>query len=87
MHAVVARVTVSDPEGGERVLREEVVPAVSQLPGFQTGYWTRSGNSGLSMVVLESEDVANQLRDRMRSEAPEGVTIEEVEVREVVAHA
>ncbi len=64
MHAVVAKVTISDREAAESTLREEVVPQVSQTPGFVAGYWTRKGNGGLSMVVFESEDVANEMPDR-----------------------
>ena len=87
MHAVVARVTISDPESAEPVLREQVVPRVSQAPGFVAGYWTRKHNSGLSMTVWESEDAANTASEMVRSMAPEGVTVESVEVREVVASA
>jgi hypothetical protein len=87
MHAVVVRVTISDPEGSEQVLREQVVPRVSQAPGFVTGYWTRKDNTGLSMVIFESEDAANQMSERVPSVVPEGVTLEQVEVRPVVAHA
>jgi stage III sporulation protein SpoIIIAA len=60
---------------------------VSQVPGFVAGYWTRKGNEGLSMVVFDSEAAANGMSERVRSMAPEGVTIEDIEVREVVAHA
>ena len=87
MHAVVAKVTISDGEAAENTLREEVVPQVSQIPGFVAGYWTRKGDTGLSMVVFESEDVANEMPDRLRSNLPAGVTLDDVEVREVVAHA
>ena len=87
MHAVVAQVTISDPEAAESTLREEVVPQVSQIPGFVAGYWTRKGDTGLSMVVFESEEVANEMPDRLRSNLPSGVNLDQVEVREVVAHA
>ncbi len=87
MHAVVTRVTLDDPQGAAEVLREQVIPRVSQIPGFVTGYWTRTENRGLSMVVFESEEAAAGLRDQMSSVAPEGVTVEDVEVREVVGHA
>jgi hypothetical protein len=39
------------------------------------------------MVVFDSEEAAQVAADQVRSVAPEGVTVEEVEVREVVAHA
>ena len=51
------------------------------------GYWTRKGNSGLSLVVFDSEDAAESASGRVRSTAPEGVTVDDVEVREVVANA
>ena len=40
MHAVVVTVTISDHETAESHLREQVVPGVSQAPGFVAGYWT-----------------------------------------------
>jgi len=87
MHAVVTRVTISDPEGSESQLREQVVPQVSQAPGFVAGYWTRKDNTGVSMVIFESEEVANGMSERVPSLLPEGVTLDSIEVREVVAHA
>src|SRR4029079_2450377 len=87
MHAVVVRVTISDPEGSERALREQVVPRVSQAPGFVAGYWTRKENGGLSMTVWESEEAANTAGELVASMAPEGVSVDSVEVREVVASA
>lgn len=87
MHALFVRVTINEPEAAEDELRNQVVPRVKELPGFQAGYWTRSGNSGLSMVVFESEEAANAAGEQVRSGAPQGVSVEDVEVREVVAHA
>ena len=87
MHAVIVRVTISDPEAAERDLREQVVPRASQSPGFVNGYWTRKENTGLSMVLFESEDAAVQMSERIPSMVPEHVTLEGVEVREVVAQA
>jgi len=86
MHAVVVKVTVNDREAAEKRLREEIVPRVSQLPGVVAGYWTRSdGPDGLSMVVFESEDAARTAADQVPQMATEAVTLESVEVREVVA--
>jgi len=87
MHAVVVNVTINDPEGSEAAVREQVVPRVSQAPGFVAGYWTRKDNSGLSMSVWESESAANIASEMVKSVAPAGVTIDSVEVREVVASA
>jgi hypothetical protein len=42
MYAVVVRVNIKDNSGAaETRLREEVVPRVSQAPGFVAGYWMR----------------------------------------------
>ena len=87
MHAVVVRVTVHDPEGSEQRLRDEVVPNVSNAPGFQAGYWTREGSSGLSMIIFDSEDNARAGADRVPGNLPDGVELHGVEVREVVASA
>jgi heme-degrading monooxygenase HmoA len=86
MYAVVARVTIN-AEGTESDLREQVVPRVSQAPGFVAGYWTRKENGGLSMTVWETEEAATAASEMVRSAAPEGVSVESVEVREVVASA
>lgn len=85
MYAVVVNVTIEDPEGAEDALKERIVPAVAGSPGFVTGYWTRKGNSGLSMVVFETEEAATAMSEQIRT--PEGVSVSSVEVREVVAHA
>jgi len=87
MHAVVVNVTISDSESSEGVLREQVVPRVSQLPGFVAGYWTRKDSSGISMVVFESEENASGAAEIVPNVVPEGVTLDSVEVREVVASA
>lgn len=87
MHAVVTTVTINDREAAESHLHEQVVPGVKQAPGFVTGYWSRKENSGLAMVVFESEEVASDMAERVPSMLTDAVTLENVEVREVVAHA
>jgi hypothetical protein len=91
MHAVVIKVSIDDFERGRKFLTEQVVPRVSQAPGFVAGYWTRSddGSGGLSMVVFESEDAARAVGQMIESQPPQddGVTLEGIEVREVVASA
>ena len=87
VHAVVDKVTINDREAAEKRLREQTVPRVSQLPGVVAGYWTRcDGSDGLSMVVFESEDAARAAADQVPQMVSESVTLESVEVREVVAN-
>lgn len=88
MHAVVVDVSISDTEQSERELRERVVPMVSKVPGFVSGFWMEYGEGkGHSVVVFESEDVASQMAEQVRSNAPSAVEIDRVSVHEVVAHA
>ena len=87
MHAVIVKVTLQDPHAAEAELRDKVIPQVSHAPGFVAGYWTRKDNSGLSMIVFESEDAATGASKMIPETVPETVTLEDVEVREVVGHA
>lgn len=88
MYAVVVRVTIGDDSDGAATrLREDVVPRVSQAPGFVAGYWTRKDSSGLSMLVFESEEAARNAEERVAANVPDAVTLEGTEVREVVANA
>jgi len=87
VHAVITTVTINDREAAESHLQEQVVPGVKQAPGFVTGYWSRKENSGLAMVVFESEEDAGNMAERVPSMLPDAVTLENVDVREVVAHA
>ena len=89
MHAVVVNVTLSDRQAAEQMLNQDVVPRVSQAPGFQAGYWTWKDNSGLSMVIFDSEDAANQAANQVQQmvDNATAVSLIGVEVREVVAQA
>jgi hypothetical protein len=89
VHAVVVRVTINDRESAQKGLNQDVVPGVSQAPGFRAGYWTWKDNTGLSMILFDSEDAANRAGDRIRAmvQGIDAVELEGVEVREVVAHA
>jgi hypothetical protein len=48
---------------------------------------TSDGPDGLSMSLWESEEAARAAADRIPQGMPDAVTLESVEVREVVAHA
>jgi hypothetical protein len=88
MHAVVVRVSLSDDDSASlEALREQVVPRVSQAPGFVAGYWVRleGEKQGSSVIVFDSEDNARSAGDQFQP--PEGVTLESLEVGEVVANA
>jgi hypothetical protein len=88
MHAVLVKVTINDPEAAPKRLQNEVIPRVSSAPGFVAGYWMRPAeNKGWSVILFESEDAARAASEGIES-PPEGdVTVESVQVQEVIAHA
>ena len=89
MHAVVIDVTVHDFEPALESLKERVVPMVTQSPGFVSGVWLApSDGKGHSVVVFQSEEDAQRMVDGLRAN-PENpaVTLDRVEIREVVASA
>jgi hypothetical protein len=85
----VVNLTIDDVDRDDRLLEEQVVPRASGAAGFVAGYWTRSGDSGLSMVVYESEEAAQAVAEQIESMGlpDDAVRVESVEVREVVASA
>jgi hypothetical protein len=94
MYALVVRVTIHDPDRTREVLNSQVVPGISGAPGFKTGYWTWSSDrgelNGLSMIIFDSEGNAREAGDRISAiaaDARDDVTLDGVEVREVVASA
>ena len=85
MHAVVTKVTVDERDAALDALRERVVPRVAQARGFIAGYWLdMSGGRGLSIAVFESEEAARTLAEGAVPTS-DFVTLESVEVGEVVA--
>ena len=91
MHAVTVKVSIVDRERAESQLREQIVPMVSQAPGFVAGYWLEAQDGkGASFVVFESEEHANAMVENMKSRAEHEdlpVTFDELGVRGVLAHA
>jgi hypothetical protein len=87
MYGVVTRVTINSGEAATSNLRENLVPRVKQAPGFKTGYWLRKDGSGLSVIICESEEAAEAIRDQIQSAPLDGVSLDDIEVREVVASA
>lgn len=87
MHAVVVNLTITDPDAAEQALHEQLVPRVSQAPGFVAGYWTVNGGSALSMFMFETEEAANLMSEQAATGVPTGIVLDAIEVRAVVAHA
>jgi hypothetical protein len=87
IYAVVVDVSISDVEQGQDELRERVVPMVSQVAGFVPGVWMEYGEGKEhSVVVFEGEDAANAVAHQ-GADAAMSVTVHDVSVHEVFAHA
>jgi len=89
MNAVIVSVSIDDAEKATELLRNEVVPQVSQAPGFVAGYWVSVENrsQGRGTIIFESEEAASAAADMIQQQASEGVTIDNVQVGQVEAHA
>ena len=96
MHALVVRATIHNADRTREVLNSQVVPQVSGAPGFDAGYWTLPTGEGelnvLAMIIFDSEENARAAGDRASAnfsqlENRDDVTLDGVEVREVVASA
>jgi heme-degrading monooxygenase HmoA len=93
MYAVLIEVDVTGVrrEEGLRALREQIVPAIRQLPGFRSGTWL-TGNQygkGLSLTVWEDQEHAEAMAERFGagSGAAGLPAVVRCEVREVAAVA
>jgi hypothetical protein len=80
-----------DRDAGLRALREQIVPAISQLPGFQSGTWL-TGNEegrGLSLTLWDTEENARTMARRFGpgSSPAASASVVRCEVREVAATA
>jgi hypothetical protein len=90
MHAVVTKATIHDVEQATKFLTEQGIPRIKQAPGFVAGHWTRLDEGrGTGMIVFETEEAARAAAEMVRENAPAGpaVTIDSIEVGEVVGHA
>lgn len=88
MYAMVVDVTIEDRERAQSELRDRVVPMVSGAPGFVAGYWIAvSDVRGHSVVVFESEEAARAVAGQVQGQPRDAVSIDDVQVGEVVAQA
>ena len=93
MHAVFVEVNAEEAhvEAARESLQSQAVPMARQV-GARAGFWLApSGGRGVSVVVFDDEETANAVAARFQvgeppmPDAPAGVTVKTVEVREVLA--
>ncbi len=87
MHAVVIKATITNRDALPTEL-SELVPVVSDAPGFLAGYWILlGGDQGISILVFDSEDRASIQALATQVAGSDAATIDSVEVGEVRAQA
>ena len=89
MNAVIVSVTINDFDKAVENLRSQIVPMVSQAPGFVTGYWVSVENDtqGRGTIIMESEEAAQALADQIHGAPGDEVTLDSVQVGRVNAQA
>jgi hypothetical protein len=92
MYAVVTNVSIAPGQfdGARKALNEQVVPRVKQAQGFVKGFWTVRDDSaqGTSIIVFKTKQDAEAAMGMVRNTpTPPGVTVNSVEVREVIGEA
>lgn len=90
MYAAVVRANVPGGVDDARLadLKERTAPMVSSAPGFVAAYWLDVvDDKGLALVVFEDEAAAKAAAPPAGTDMGNGVTIESVEFREVLASA
>ena len=92
-HAAVVSVDNGgeDPDEGRRGLRDELAPAIRQVPGFVSALFMTDyeRGAGIGVVVLETREQAEQVAGgfAIGQEIRAGVTVRASEVFEVSASA
>ena len=86
MYAALATVSISDYERARQLLHDDVLPTVTDIPGFVSGHWLAPvDGKGIEILIFETEDEACAMAAQMPPgrEVNEYVTVDAVEVREV----
>lgn len=87
MYAVVATVSVKDPQVARKALAGLRLNLVPRAPGFVSAYWLEPIDGiGMSIIVFETKEHANEAVAYPLPPLP-GVTPLTVEIREVYASA
>jgi hypothetical protein len=93
VYAVLIEVNVAgvEREAGLTGLREQIVPAITQLPGFQSGTWLTGNDNGqgLSLTLWDTEENAQVMAERfgIGSSPQANAMVSRCEIREVAATA
>ena len=86
MYAALATVSITDYEHARRTLHDDVLPTITDIPGFVSGHWLAPiDGTGVEILIFETEAEARAMAEQMPvgRQVNEFVTVRSVEVREV----
>jgi hypothetical protein len=86
MYAALVTVSITDYEHARRMLHDDVLPTVADIPGFVAGHWLAPVDGiGMEILIFETEAEARAMAEQMPPgrQVNEHVTVESVEIREV----
>jgi hypothetical protein len=89
VHAVLVNVNIESGREDEARsnLDKNVVPMTRKLPGAIAGYWLEpQSGQGYSTILFDTEEHAKAAAEGVRGRVPEYVTVNHVQVQEVLAH-
>ncbi len=88
MYAVFTRVRIEPgkyDDLGTRMIQEDLLPQVSQAPGFVKGVWFGDGELGHGLIVFENEEQAQAANQFVPSMEFEGVRVIDSHTYAIVA--
>ena len=89
-NVVFVNVDAAEADPARRGLHNQVIPRVSQTPGFVAGYWLEPlDGKGISVTLWESEQAAREAAGLIHpaSSPTTGVKVDRIETREVIGQA
>jgi hypothetical protein len=89
-NVVFVNVDATQADPARRGLHEQVIPRVSQTPGFVAGYWLEPVDGmGISVTIWENEQAARAAARLIQpnSSPTTGVKLDRVETRAVIGSA
>jgi hypothetical protein len=89
-NVVFVNVDATQADPARRGLHNQVIPRVSQTPGFVAGYWLEPlDGKGISVTLWESEQAAREAAGLIHSASSPttGVKVDRIETREVIGRA
>jgi Transposase, Mutator family len=89
-NVVFVNIDATQADPARRGLHNQVIPRVSQTPGYVAGYWLEPlDGKGISVTLWESEQAARKAAGLIQppSSPTTGVKVDRIETREVIGQA